>query len=40
MLADKKMLTKTNSTLIYETTQKETPDSMFEGQYLGQGEEE
>ena len=40
MLADKKMLTKTNSTLIYETTQKETPHSLLEGQYLEQGEEE
>ena len=39
MLADKKMLTKTNSTVIDETIQKETPNSMFEGQYLEQGEE-
>ena len=40
MLADKKMLTKTNSTVIDETIHKETPHSIFEGQYLEQGEEE
>ena len=40
MSADKKMLTKTNSTAMDETKQKETPHSMFEGQYLEQGEEE
>ena len=34
------MLTKTNSTVIGETIQKETLRSMFEGQYLEQGEEE
>ena len=34
------MLTKTNSIVTDETVQKETPQSMFEGQYSEQGEEE
>ena len=40
MLADKKMLTKTNSIVMDETVQKETSNTMFESQYSEQDEEE
>ena len=40
MLADRKMLTKTNSTVMDEIAHKEPRHSMFAGQYLEQGEEQ